>query len=213
MKAAVLHGINQPLVYEETSDPQPGPGEAVVKVKAAALNHRDVFIQMGLYSGLRFPVILGADGAGVVAAVGEGVDAKWVGRDVIINPGMDWGNDPRAQSRQFRILGLPDDGTFAQLVKVPAAKLCEKPANLSWETAAALPLTGLTAYRALFTRASIGDEDRVLITGIGGGVAVFALQFAASCGAQVYVTSGADAKIERAQWVGSIIARQIGRDS
>jgi zinc-binding alcohol dehydrogenase/oxidoreductase len=204
MKAAVLHGINQPLVYTDAPDPQPGPGEAVVKVMAAALNHRDVFIQMGRYAGLRFPIILGADGAGVVAAVGDGVEAKWIGREVIINPAMDWGTDLRAQSRQFRILGLPDDGTFAQLVKVPAANLCAKPATLSWEEAAALPLTGLTAYRALFTRSSVGDEDRVLITGIGGGVAVFALQFAASCGAQVYVTSGADEKIERAKGLGAV---------
>jgi zinc-binding alcohol dehydrogenase/oxidoreductase len=203
MQAAILHGINQPLVYAAAPDPQPGPGEALVKVAAAALNHRDLWIQQGRYAGLKFPIILGSDGAGVVAAVGEGVEGSWVGREVIINPAMDWGTDLRAQSRQFRILGLPDDGSFAQLVKVPVTNLCARPPHLSWAAAAALPLAGVTAYRALFTRASIGDEDRVLITGVGGGVAILALQFAVACGAQVYVTSGAEEKIERARELGA----------
>ena len=203
MKAAVLTGVNQPLQVQEFPDPQPGPHEVVVKVAAAALNHRDVFIQKGLYAGLKFPMILGADGAGVVTAVGAAVAERWLGKAVVFNPGLDWGENPAAQSRQFRILGMPDHGTFAEFVRVPAENLGAKPDHLDWGQAAALPLAGLTAYRALFTRASLGDNDRVLITGIGGGVALLAMQFAVACGAQVYVTSGADEKLARARELGA----------
>lgn len=204
MKAAILEGVNQPLVYKDAPDPEPGAGEVVVRLAAAALNHRDVWIQMGRYAGLKFPIILGSDGAGVVEAVGEGVDTAWQGREVIINPGRGWGDNPRAQSRQYKILGLPDDGTFAQRVKVLAQSLVTKPAHLHFTEAAALPLAGLTAYRALFTRANLRAGERVLITGIGGGVALLALQFAVAAGAQVYVTSGSDEKIERAEALGAI---------
>lgn len=203
MKAAVLTGSDQPLVYQDAPDPQPAAGEAVVKVAAAALNHRDVWIQKGRYSGLKFPIILGSDGAGVVTAVGEAVDSKWVGQEVIINPGMDWGDNPRAQSRDFRILGMPDNGTFAEFVKVPAANLHLKPQHLTWEQAAALPLAGVTAYRALITRANLRDNDQVLINGVGGGVALVALQFAVACGATVYATSSSDEKLARATELGA----------
>jgi zinc-binding alcohol dehydrogenase/oxidoreductase len=203
MKAAILSGIDQPLVYQEAPDPQPGPDEAIVNVAAAALNHRDVWIQKGRYGGLKFPIILGSDGAGVVSAVGEGVDPAWVGQEVIIDPGMGWGDNPRAQSRDFRILGMPDDGTFAQRVKVPAANLHPKPQHLTWEGAAALPLAAVTAYRAFFTRAALHDDDRVLINGVGGGVALVALQFAVACGATVYATSSSDEKLARAVELGA----------
>jgi NADPH:quinone reductase-like Zn-dependent oxidoreductase len=203
MNAAVLAGINQPVLYQTVADPQLGPGEAVVRVAAAALNHRDVWIQLGRYAGLKFPIILGSDGAGVVEAVGSPADEPWLGRAVVINPSLNWGDNRRAQGRDYRILGLPDDGTLAELVKVPVANLCAKPEHLTWESAAALPLAGLTAYRALFTRAYLRTEDRVLITGIGGGVALFALQFAVSEGAQVYVTSSSAEKIARAQTLGA----------
>jgi NADPH:quinone reductase-like Zn-dependent oxidoreductase len=203
MKAAVLDGINQPLVYRDVADVQPGPDEVVVQLAAAALNHRDVWIQKGQYGGLRFPIILGSDGAGVVAAVGSAVDSAWLGKAVIINPGMNWGANPLAQSRQFKILGLPDDGTFAQQVKTPVQQLVEKPAHLDNGAAAALPLGGVTAYRALFTRSHLRSGERVLITGVGGGVALLALQFAVAAGAQVYVTSSSEEKIERAQALGA----------
>jgi zinc-binding alcohol dehydrogenase/oxidoreductase len=203
MKAAILSGIDQPLVFQDAPDPHPGPDEAIVNVAAAALNHRDVWIQKGRYGGLKFPIILGSDGAGVVSAVGEGVDPAWVGQEVIIDPGMGWGDNPRAQSRDFRILGMPDDGTFAQFVKAPVANLHQKPQHLTWEGAAALPLAGVTAYRALFTRAALHDDDRVLINGVGGGVALVALQFAVACGATVYATSSSDEKLARAVELGA----------
>lgn len=205
MQAVVLRGIGGPeqLRLETVADPQPGRGEVVVRLHAAALNHRDVWIRRGLYAGIKFPIILGSDGAGTVSALGPGVDAKLLGQDVVINPGIDWGSDDRVQSPHFRILGLPDDGTYAELVKVPASAIFPKPTGWSWDQAAALPLAGLTAYRAVVTRAQVGPKDRVLITGAGGGVSQFAVQIAKSCGAKVVVTSGSDEKIAKAKKLGA----------
>ena len=203
MKALVLAGVNQPLELKEVADLTAGPGEAVVSIKAAALNHRDLWIQKGQYAGLKFPIILGSDGCGTVESVGEGVDGAWTGREVIINPGLDWGTRKEVQADNFRILGLPDDGTFAEQVRVPASALADRPAHLDPAQAAALPLAGLTAYRALFSRAGLRAGERVLVTGVGGGAALFALQFAVAAGAEVFVTSGSDDKIKRAVELGA----------
>lgn len=203
MKALVLAAAHEPLQFKDVPDPTPGPGEVVVKVEAAALNHRDNWIQKGQYAGLKFPIILGSDGCGTVHALGEGVDAAWQSRRVIINPGLAWGDNPAAQAKDFRILGLPDNGTFAELVKVPATALVDKPAHLDAPHAAALPLAGLTGYRTLFKRANLQSGERVLISGVGGGVALFALQFAVAAGATVFVTSGQDGKITRAVELGA----------
>jgi NADPH:quinone reductase-like Zn-dependent oxidoreductase len=198
-----LTASKQPLVLLDTPDPVAGPGQAVVHLKAAALNHRDLWTQLGLYPNIKVPITLGSDGAGVVTSVGSHADAAWVGREVIINPALDWGADPRAQGPDFRILGLPDNGTFAEQVVVPVANLAPKPEHLTWEQAAALPLAGLTAWRALFTRAQLQSGERILVTGVGGGAALFALQFALAAGAQVWVTSGSPDKIARAQNLGA----------
>jgi NADPH:quinone reductase-like Zn-dependent oxidoreductase len=203
MQAAVLVGVKQPLVIREEPDPVAAPGQAIVRLRAAALNHRDLWTQLGLYPNIKLPIILGSDGAGIVAATSSPADAAWVGRDVIINPSLDWGDDPRAQGPKFRILGLPDNGTFAEQIVIPVANLAPKPAHLSWEEAAALPLAGLTAWRALFTRAQLKAGERVLVTGVGGGAALFALQFAVAAGAQVWVTSGSAEKIARAKTLGA----------
>jgi zinc-binding alcohol dehydrogenase/oxidoreductase len=205
MKAIVLRELGEAenLKLEEVPDPQPGAGEVVVRLKAAALNHRDVWIRRGLYAGIKVPIILGSDGAGVVSALGEGVDGSLDGQDVVINPSIDWGDDERVQQPNFRILGLPDDGTYAQLVKVPASNVNRKPASLSFEEAAALPLAALTAYRAVVTRAGVKRGEDVLVTGIGGGVSSFALQIAKQLGARVFVTSGSHEKLERARGVGA----------
>jgi zinc-binding alcohol dehydrogenase/oxidoreductase len=192
MKALVLESLHQPLIYTRRPDPEPGPGEAVVALRAAALNHRDVFITQGKYPGIKFPVILGSDGAG-----------EYRGRPVVIDPSLEWGDSAVFQSRQFNILGLPTDGTFAEQVKVPRRNLHPKPEHLSWEAAAALPLAGVTAYRILFTRCRLRPGERVLITGIGGGVALMALQMAVAAGAEVYVTSGSEGKIGRAVELGA----------
>ncbi|MFO0959641.1 MAG: zinc-binding dehydrogenase [Isosphaeraceae bacterium] len=205
MKAIVLRQLGEAsnLQFEDAGDPVPGPGQVVVRLRAAALNHRDVWIRRGLYAGIKLPIILGSDGAGDVEAVGDGVEASWVGRSVVINPGLDWGDDPKAQANAFRILGLPDDGTYAQRVKVPATHVHPMPEGLGMEEAAAIPLAGLTAYRAVFTRAQVQAGETVLVTGIGGGVSTFALQFARLRGARVVVTSGSDEKIASARELGA----------
>jgi zinc-binding alcohol dehydrogenase/oxidoreductase len=204
MKAIILRelGAAENLKLEEVPDPQPGAGEAVVRLKAAALNHRDVFIWQKLYPGIKLPAILGSDGAGVVGAVGEGVDRSWIGREVVIEPGLDWGPGEETQGGNYRILGMPEDGTYAEMIKIPAENLHPKPAHLTFEEAAALPLAGLTAYRAVVTRAKVKAGETVLVTGIGGGVAMFAAQIARQLGARVFVTSGGDDKLARASELG-----------
>lgn len=202
MRAIVLKGIREWL-YDTVAQPHPEPGEVLVQLRAAALNHRDYWIYSGQYAGLKYPVIPGSDGAGVVADVGEGVDPGWVGREVIINPSLHWGKDPRAPEPRFQILGLPKDGTFAEYIHVPVEQVARKPAHLSWEEAAALPLAGLTAYRALFTRARLDAHEKVLITGIGAGTALFALQFAVAAGALPCVTSSSEDKLRRAHELGA----------
>ena len=180
------------------------PSEVRVQIKAAALNHRDLWIVQGLYAKIKLPVILGSDGSGVVVEVGEKVDKAWAGKSVIINPALDWGNDPLAQQAQFRILGMPGNGTQADYVVVPATNIHIMPSHLSFEEAAALPLAGLTAYRALFTQGKLGPGEVILITGIGGGVAAMAMQLALALGNKVYVTSGDEHKIQKAKIGGAI---------
>ena len=203
MQALVFEGISLPLQLREVPKPIAAAGEVLVQLKAAALNHRDVWIRKGQYAGIELPSILGSDGAGIVAEVGAGAPESLLGREVIINPGMDWGGNPKAHAKEFKILGLPDSGTFAEYVAIPAANVTAKPAHLTWQQSAALPLAGLTAYRALFSRAAVQPGEKVLVTGIGGGVALFALQFALAAGAKVYVTSGSDEKIGRAVQLGA----------
>ena len=205
MRAVVLNALGgaEVLKIEERPDPHPGPDDAIVHLRAAALNHRDVWIRRGQYAGIKLPVILGSDGAGHVVEIGEGVDPGWKGRDVIIDPSFNWGPDDRAQGSAFNILGLPVDGTYAEKVRVPAVHLHPKPAQLSWEEAAAVPLASVTAYRALVTRARVQAGETVLVTGIGGGVATCVLLIAKRLGAKVYVTSGSDAKLAAARTHGA----------
>ncbi|GAB4019394.1 zinc-binding dehydrogenase [Spirosoma koreense] len=208
MKAILLSGTHQPVRLIDAPLPVVGPGEVLVNIQAAALNHRDVFIQQGLYPGIRLPVILGSDGAGVVEQVGAGVDPVWIGQAVLINPALHWGNNPAFYGADFQILGMPDNGTFAEYVVIDANYIHPKPDHLSFEQAAALPLTGLTAWRALMTRAGLrtGESqppEKVLITGIGGGAALIALQVAVAAGAEVWVTSGSDEKLKKAGALGA----------
>ncbi len=229
MQAVVFAGVGEPLVCLERPDLVPREGQVIVELKAAALNRRDYFITQGLYPGIKTPVVLGSDGSGIVAQVGRGVSESWLGREVIFYPGIDWGENPSAQSRAFRVLGMPDDGTFATSVAVPAELLYAKPPHLSWQESAALPLAGVTAYRAVFVQGmlrqgasprmgraeSVLDLEQVspaeqppraqhvLITGIGGGVATFALQFAVAVGAEVWVTSSSPRKIQHAVSLGA----------
>ncbi len=208
MKASILKapGPAENLTLENVPDPVAGPGEAVVRLEAAALNHRDVWIRSGTGAyagGFKQRVILGSDGAGEVVSVGSGGAASLVGQAVVINPSLDWGEADLAQGPNFRILGLPDDGTYAQMIRVPVANIHQKPAGLSFEEAAAIPLAALTAYRAVASRARVQKGETVLVTGIGGGVSTFALQMAAHLGARVLVTSGSDTKLARARELGT----------
>ncbi|RFM25877.1 zinc-binding dehydrogenase [Deminuibacter soli] len=203
MLALVCPDKEQPFVVQEVPLPQVEKNEVLVQVKAAAINHRDYWIQKGQYANLRYPAILGSDGSGIVAAVGEAVNEHWLGKEVIINPAMNWGNNPAFNGPDFTILGLPRQGCFAEYVSVPVTQVHAKPTHLSFEQAAAIPLSGLTGYRALFTRAQLKPGDTLLLTGIGGGTALLMLQMAVAIGVQVYVTSGNDAKIDKAVQLGA----------
>ena len=159
-----------------------------------------------MYPGAKpdaLPVTLGSDGSGEVVARGEGAEGPSEGSEVVINPALHWGEDPRVPGEEYRILGLPDEGTFAQFVKVPGDHVFPKPSHLSYEEAAAIPLAALTAYRALVTRGELQAGETVVIPGIGGGVATFLVQIASALGAKVFVTSGSGEKIEKAKELGA----------
>lgn len=181
------------LVHETVPDPEPKPGEVVVELRAAALNRRDLFVRNGIY---RFPLPLvpGSDGAGVRRDTGE---------EVVILPGIGWGDREDAPAEGFEILGGPRDGTYAELIALPEENLYPKPAGFSWEEAAAFPLAALTAYRALFSRGALQAGETVLVLGAASGVSTFAVQLAAQAGARVLVTSSSDEKIERARELGA----------
>ncbi|MBS1491995.1 MAG: zinc-binding dehydrogenase [Bacteroidetes bacterium] len=208
MKALVLEKIGDikelknNLVVKEIYAPVPKENEVIIKLNYASLNHRDLWITKGMYAGIKTPVVLGSDGAGVVAK-GMGGNVK-EGGEVIINPTIDWGDNQDFQNKNFRILGLPDNGTLAEYVCVPGKNIYKKPQHLDLKEASAIPLAGLTAYRACFVKGNISKGDNVLITGIGGGVAAFALQYSVAAGANVFVTSGSNEKIEFAIKHGAI---------
>jgi len=202
MKALVLIAPGQ-IEWRELDKPEATPGKAVVKMKGIALNRRDEWIKRGQYPNIRYGGILGSDGAGVVASVGDQKDDAWIGKEVVINPNIDWGPDPDVQSKKYSILGMPVSGTFAEYCLVDTDRLNPIPFHLDPLQASAFPLGGLTAFRALFRQGSLQAGQNVLISGFGGGVAQFAFLFARAAGAYVYVTSGSDEKIARALKMGA----------
>lgn len=187
MRSMILPGLEVPLHPADIDPKLPEKGEVSVRIRAAALNKRDFWITKGKYPGLSFPLVPGSDGAGVIDS-----------REVIINPSLDWGSNPDHFGSGFRILGMPDYGTFSELVTVPETNLHDKPDHLSWVEAAALPVCGVTAYRALMVRGKARPGDRVLVTGIGGGVATMAMLFGVNHGLDVWVSSSSDNKIDLA---------------
>ncbi|AJE87299.1 NADPH:quinone reductase [Streptomyces albus] len=191
MRAVVLSafGSAQNLRFEEYPDPVSEPGWTVVHLRAAALNWHDVLVRQGKY-GSPLPHVLGADGAGIRADTGE---------EVLILPSLWWGGEERAPGRDWQILGDHLPGTYAESVRVPTECAVPKPAGLSWAEAAALPLVGLTAYRALFSRGRLRAGESVLILGAGGGVATTAVALAAGIGARAVVTSSSPEKIHEAR--------------
>lgn len=193
MKALILSAVGQPLTWHtDLARPKPGKGDALVAIRAAALNARDLWISKGQYAGIQLPCIPGSDGAG-----------EWEGSPVLINPSMRWGRNTRVQGPDYEILGMPRSGTFATHVLVPRAQVYSMPAHLSMEQGAALPLAGLTAWRTLVTRCRVQAGERVLITGIGGGVALLAMQLALAMGTTVWVTSSDTDKLKRAIEMGA----------
>lgn len=204
MKAVVFKSKDLPLQVEAYKKPRPVKDQVLIKLKYAALNHRDLWLKLEQSQNFPSGIILGSDGCGVVEDVGEDADPLLVGSEVVINPSLDWGNNPVVQGDAFRILGFPDNGTFAEYVTISKKYIFEKPEHLSFEQAAAVPLSGLTAYRALFTKARLRANEKVLITGIGGGAALWALQFALAYKARVYVTSGSDDKLAKAIKMGAL---------
>jgi len=200
--------VYYPLKVIEQPASQPKPNQVVVKITAAALNHRDLFIRQALYGAIAFGVPLLADGCGVVVRTGDSAEAKkWVGKRVILNPGAGWKDDVEGPEGAYSILGgtkLNPLGTAAEEVCIEAAELEEAPTHLSDAEAAALPLAGLTAWRALVTKSGNAKAGRnILITGIGGGVAIMALLYAVAAGANVYVTSSSAEKIAKAKQLGA----------
>ncbi|MGK0298617.1 MAG: zinc-binding alcohol dehydrogenase/oxidoreductase [Gammaproteobacteria bacterium] len=206
MKAIVLEKIGGPenLMLKEVETPKPGAGEVRVAIKASALNRRDLWITIGLYPGIQLPCITGSDAAGVIDMIGEGVDASLLNKEVVIYPALGWGDNPRAYGPEFRVLGMPEQGTFAEFICIPAENVFEKPAHLNWEQAAAIPVAGITSWRSVITQGEIEKGHRVLITGAGGGVASFALLWCINLGADVYVSSGNEDKLNWAKGLGAI---------
>lgn len=203
MLAVELRAFDDPtgLVPAELPDPEPGPGEVRVDLVAAALNRRDWWIRRG--GKVSLPQVLGSDGAGIVSAVGAGVEGVATGDEVVINPSLDWGEDEEAPGPTFRILGVPDQGTYAERVVVGAHQLRPRPPRLTWAESAALPLAGLTAWRATVTHAQAGPGRTILVPGAGGGVATFVIQIARALGARVLVTTSSEEKLERARALGA----------
>jgi zinc-binding alcohol dehydrogenase/oxidoreductase len=204
-QAVVVREFGGPekLAVEERPELVPGPGEVVIDLRAAALNRRDLRVVEGGWPGLDAPFVPGSDGAGVVRALGGGVGGFAAGDEVLVNPALRWGDDARILGPGFNILGGPSDGTFAEQVRVPAVNVFAKPVRLSMEQAAALPLAGLTAWRALFTRGGLHSGQSVLVHGAGAGTSTFAVQFARAAGARVFVTSSSADKIARSLELGA----------
>jgi NADPH:quinone reductase-like Zn-dependent oxidoreductase len=198
VKAVRIHNDGGPevLVLEEAPDPAPAAGEVLVRLRASALNHLDIWIRKGQPSVPK-PRILGADGAGVVEALGEGVQGFEPGQPVVLNPGIEAGHG------RIHVIGEHGDGTNAELIAVPATNVYPLPDGLSFEEAAAFPLVFETAYRMLVTRAHLQPGEWVLIWGIGSGVSTAALAIATALGAHAIVTSSSDEKLARARELGA----------
>jgi zinc-binding alcohol dehydrogenase/oxidoreductase len=195
VKAVRIHEDGGPEVlrYEDVEDPVAGPGQVLIRLHAASLNHLDIWMRRGLPSVPK-PRILGADGAGVVEDLGAGADSFEMGDRVLINPGLEDG---------ARIVGEHMDGTHAELISIPAENVYRIPESLSFEEAAAFPLVFETAYRMLVTKARLQEGEWVLVWGIGSGVGSAAFVIAKALGARTIVTSSSADKLDRARELGA----------
>lgn len=201
MKALVLRADS--FGTEEISTPVPSKEQVLIKVHTAALNRRDQWIREGKYAKIQLPAILGSDGFGTVVQVGDESQNDWLNKKVVINPNINWGPNLDFQSKEFNILGMPSFGTLAEYVLVGADRIHPVPEHLNENEAAALPLGGLTAYNALFNKGGATPEKKILISGVGGGVAQFAFQFALAIGARTWVTSSKKEVIDQCVAMGA----------
>ncbi|TYS18678.1 zinc-binding dehydrogenase [Rossellomorea vietnamensis] len=204
MKAIIHEGKlgMEGLSLRDFQEPAVNSGMVKIKLKTAGLNRRDLMV-LTRHKEEQPPLIVGSDGAGTIVDAAEDVTNAAVGDEVIINPGLGWRQNSEAPPAGFEIVGLPDHGTFAEYITLPAANVEKKPAHLKWEEAGVLSLAALTAYRALFTRAKVKAGDTVLIPGIGSGVGTFLLKFAKAAGARVIVTSRSNDKQHKAMELGA----------
>jgi NADPH:quinone reductase-like Zn-dependent oxidoreductase len=197
------------LEITEIPIPKPNSNELVIEIRAAALNHRDLFLRQHLYPAPSFETPILADGCGIVTAIGSSASKSWLGKTVILVPGRGWKDSPDGPEAPggYAILGGTKTfplGTAQEVLVVDEREVEEVPKHLSVAEAAALPLTGLTGWRALVSKSGNAEKGRnILVTGIGGGVALNVLQFAVGFGANVYVTSGDEEKIEKAKKLGA----------
>ncbi|KPI43331.1 putative zinc-type alcohol dehydrogenase-like protein YogA [Cyphellophora attinorum] len=204
--------VYYPLQITTVPNQTPSANQLLIKISAAALNHRDLFIRQHLYPGLGFGIPLLADGCGTVTSTGSSAAAKaWAGKRVVVNPGTGWDTDPEGPEDKtgYKILGgtkMNPNGTLQEYMLVEASEVEEAPSHLSDVENAAIPLTGLTAWRAVMVKCgpqNLKPGKNILVTGIGGGVALCALEFARAAGANVFVTSGSQEKIDKAIKLGA----------
>jgi len=206
VKAIRIHEDGGPEVlrYEEVPDAVAGPGEVLVGLRAAGLNHLDVWVRKGLPSVPK-PRILGADGAGTVAALGDGVSGFEIGDRVVINPGI-------PHDGRITVIGEHTDGTCCELKAIPPGQLYALDDSLSFEEGAAFALVFETAYRMLVTKASVREGEWALIWGIGGGVALAAFEICRALGVRTIVTSSSREKLARARELGADLAVSHAED-
>ncbi|AXI11134.1 alcohol dehydrogenase [Oceanobacillus zhaokaii] len=209
MKAFVLEYGE--LKIKEMDEPRAGKGEIVVALRIAGLNRRDLYIP-NRRGNEKEALILGSDGAGIVESIGEDVTRFKVGDEVIINPSLRWFDNSDAPPKEFDLLGMPDNGTFAEKIVISEEQLEKKPANLSWEEAGVLALSALTGFRALFTKGEIKAGDTIFIPGAGSGVATYLIAFAKNIGARIIVTSRSEEKQKLAKELGADIALDTNSD-
>lgn len=207
---AFVHGYGE-LRIREMTEPVAEHGLVVVSIRSAGLNRRDLSLPKRRGEAMD-ALILGSDGAGVIESVGEGVSNVSVGDEVIINPALRWHENSDVPPKGFDILGMPDHGTFAEKIALPAEQVEKKPAHLSWPEAGVLALSALTGYRALFTKGEITQGDTVFIPGAGSGVATYLILFAKNVGAKVIVTSRSENKRKLAKNLGADIILDTDSD-
>lgn len=203
------HGSTDVLQYDEFPDPEPGPDDVLVDVKAGALNHLDVWSRRGMPKPEELPHVLGSDGAGVVEAVGENVTRFEPGDRVAVDPGVHCGEcefcrkGEESMCVDYKLTGENTRGVHSELTIMGENNLVDVPDHVDFVTAAAAPLVFQTAWRMLVTRADIDQSDSVLVLGASGGVGHAAVQIAADAGAEVWATASSEEKLEYARELGA----------